>query len=178
MSVMSGFCFINAELFNVYSAGVVYIGTESTFPATRLQQMIENFKDKYSQGPASYTDNIFVHHIPDMVVIGCAGLLVNLLPQTSGKNMRGHEQNIKILFSIVYSIAHLSSFCLMSLFSFIVLDGEWVSPILDGHIYSLLLGVHSSYVFLHTPSPGCLWWSSWFPPFTHEFSVWYSITSF
>lgn len=46
--------------------GVVYIGTESTFPVTRLQQMIKNFKDKYSQGPASYTDNIFVHHIPDM----------------------------------------------------------------------------------------------------------------
>ncbi|KAG0712940.1 DNA repair protein XRCC3 [Chionoecetes opilio] len=46
--------------------GVAYICTESQFPATRLQQMIRYFKQEHCQGPTCYTDNIFVHHIPDM----------------------------------------------------------------------------------------------------------------
>ncbi|XP_045117064.1 DNA repair protein XRCC3-like isoform X3 [Portunus trituberculatus] len=46
--------------------GVAYICTESQFPTARLQQMVKHFKVKHSQGPASYTDGIFVHHIPEM----------------------------------------------------------------------------------------------------------------
>ncbi|KAK4318518.1 hypothetical protein Pmani_010486 [Petrolisthes manimaculis] len=46
--------------------GVAYICTESQFPVVRLQQMIGHMKLKYPQGPKSYTDNIFVHHVPDM----------------------------------------------------------------------------------------------------------------
>ncbi|XP_063882016.1 DNA repair protein XRCC3-like isoform X1 [Scylla paramamosain] len=46
--------------------GVAYICTESQFPTARLQQMVKHFKAKHSKGPASYTDGIFVHHIPDM----------------------------------------------------------------------------------------------------------------
>ncbi|XP_045117063.1 DNA repair protein XRCC3-like isoform X2 [Portunus trituberculatus] len=47
-------------------SGVAYICTESQFPTARLQQMVKHFKVKHSQGPASYTDGIFVHHIPEM----------------------------------------------------------------------------------------------------------------
>ncbi|XP_042209771.1 DNA repair protein XRCC3-like isoform X2 [Homarus americanus] len=47
--------------------GVAYICTESQFSSNRLQQLISHIRNKYPKGPKSYTDNIFVHHVPDMV---------------------------------------------------------------------------------------------------------------
>ncbi|XP_042209770.1 DNA repair protein XRCC3-like isoform X1 [Homarus americanus] len=46
--------------------GVAYICTESQFSSNRLQQLISHIRNKYPKGPKSYTDNIFVHHVPDM----------------------------------------------------------------------------------------------------------------
>lgn len=99
---MTDFFSINVQYFAIYFAGVVYIGTESMFPATRLQQMIKHFKDKYSQGPASYTDHIFVHHIPDMVIV--SRMFVNIFfLHIQKKNMR-EELHVKLIFSNVCGV--------------------------------------------------------------------------
>nr|XP_045623937.1 DNA repair protein XRCC3-like [Procambarus clarkii]XP_045623945.1 DNA repair protein XRCC3-like [Procambarus clarkii]XP_045623955.1 DNA repair protein XRCC3-like [Procambarus clarkii] len=46
--------------------GVAYICTESQFPAARLQQLIKHMQRNHPKGPKSYSDNIFIHHVPDM----------------------------------------------------------------------------------------------------------------
>lgn len=46
--------------------GVAYICTESQFPAVRLQQLIYHLQDKHTQGPKTFTDNIFIQHVSDM----------------------------------------------------------------------------------------------------------------
>ena len=44
---------------------MAYICTEGQFPVNRLQQMIPHMPKEVK----SYTDNLFIHHIPDMVDI-------------------------------------------------------------------------------------------------------------
>nr|XP_053652259.1 LOW QUALITY PROTEIN: DNA repair protein XRCC3-like [Cherax quadricarinatus] len=46
--------------------GVAYICTESQFPAARLQQLVKYIQTSHPEGPKSYTNNIFIHHVPDM----------------------------------------------------------------------------------------------------------------
>ncbi|XP_064117040.1 DNA repair protein XRCC3-like isoform X1 [Macrobrachium nipponense] len=60
---------LNAQLsknLGGFGKGVVYICTESQFPINRLHQMIDFMQKRYPQGPKSYKDCLFIHHIPDL----------------------------------------------------------------------------------------------------------------
>ncbi|KAK7075165.1 DNA repair protein xrcc3 [Halocaridina rubra] len=49
-----------------FGKGVAYICTECQFPVVRLHQLISQMKKKFPQGPESYTDRLFIHHISDV----------------------------------------------------------------------------------------------------------------
>lgn len=49
-----------------FGKSVAYICTESQFPATRLQQMVKALHCKKLVPKKPFTDNLLIHHIPDM----------------------------------------------------------------------------------------------------------------
>lgn len=50
-----------------YSTGVAYICTETQFPASRLNQLINFRTQQVTFNKKKFSDNIYIHHLPDMV---------------------------------------------------------------------------------------------------------------